>query len=391
MIYKLNDIITRSNTGLDAIRRAPIVERETGIKCIRITDISQKKSFDDWGNTEVLESDFDKFQLKKEDILIARTGATIGVNRIITEDLKAVYNNGLIRIQINKKIANPRFVYYSLNTNEYWGRINAVSSGTVAQPNMKMKDLLDYELNIPSIDIQNKIVKVLKNIDDRIELNNEINDNLMQQGTSLFNEYIVKFDDIPSNWKLSSLDRIADYINGLAMQKYPPKDNDEGLPVLKIAELKQGCCDSNSDRCTSQLDEDYIINDGEVIFSWSASLVVDLWCGGKAGLNQHLFNVKSNIYDKWFYFWWTKYHLNEFIHEASSKATTMGHIKRDNLSKAKVLIPSKNDYEAIGRLMKPITDSIVNVKLENKRLSALRDSLLPKLMSGEIDVDSIEL
>lgn len=178
MIYKLNDIITRSNTGLDAIRRAPIVERETGIKCIRITDISQKKSFDDWGNTEVLESDFDKFQLKKEDILIARTGATIGVNRIINEDLKAVYNNGLIRIQINKKIANPRFVYYSLNTNEYWGRINAVSSGTVAQPNMKMKDLLDYELNIPSIDIQNKIVKVLKNIDDRIELNNEINDNL---------------------------------------------------------------------------------------------------------------------------------------------------------------------------------------------------------------------
>ena len=87
----------------------------------------------------------------------------------------------------------------------------------------------------------------------------------MQQGTSLFNEYIVKFDDIPSNWKLSSLDRIADYINGLAMQKYPPKDNDEGLPVLKIAELKQGCCDSNSDRCTSQLDEDYIINDGDMI------------------------------------------------------------------------------------------------------------------------------
>lgn len=213
----------------------------------------------------------------------------------------------------------------------------------------------------------------------------------MQQGTSLFNEYLVKFDDVPNNWKVSSLDRIADYINGLTMQKYPPKDNEEGLPVLKIAELKQGCCDSNSDRCTSQLDEDYIINDGDVIFSWSASLVVDLWCGGKAGLNQHLFNVKSNIYDKWFYFWWTKYHLNEFIHEASSKATTMGHIKRDNLSKAKVLIPSKNDYESIGHLLKPITDSIVNVKLENKRLSALRDSLLPKLMSGEIDVDSIEL
>ena len=175
------------------------------------------------------------------------------------------------------------------------------------------------------------------------------------------------------------------------MQKYPPKDNEDGLPVLKIAELKQGYCDANSDRCTSHLDDQYIINNGDVIFSWSASLVVDIWCGGKVGLNQHLFNVKSAIYDKWFYFWWTKYHLNEFIHEASAKATTMGHIKRESLSKAKVLIPSEDDYKSIGDLLKPITDNIVNVKLENRRLLELRDSLLPKLMSGEIDVDSIEL
>lgn len=299
----------------------------------------------------------------------------------------------LMVLRPNLKRVLPEFLYYILSSDYLLSEMQHLAetrSGTFPQITFS-SELGPFEIELPDINCQRKIVSILKNIDEKIELNNEINDNLMQQGTSLFNEYLVKFDDVPSNWKVSSLDRIADYINGLAMQKYPPKDNEEGLPVLKIAELKQGCCDSNSDRCTSQLDEDYIINDGDVIFSWSASLVVDLWCGGKAGLNQHLFNVKSNIYDKWFYFWWTKYHLNEFIHEASSKATTMGHIKRDNLSKAKVLIPSKNDYEAIGRLLKPITDSIVNVKLENKRLSALRDSLLPKLMSGEIDVDSIEL
>lgn len=299
----------------------------------------------------------------------------------------------LMVLRPNLKIVLPEFLYYILSSDYLLSEMQHLAetrSGTFPQITFS-SELGPFEIELPDINCQRKIVSILKNIDKKIELNNEINDNLMQQGTSLFNEYLVKFDDVPNNWKVSSLDRIADYINGLAMQKYPPKDNEEGLPVLKIAELKQGCCDSNSDRCTSQLDEDYIINDGDVIFSWSASLVVDIWCGGKAGLNQHLFNVKSNIYDKWFYFWWTKYHLNEFIHEASSKATTMGHIKRDNLSKAKVLIPSKNDYEAIGHLLKPITDSIVNVKLENKRLSALRDSLLPKLMSGEIDVDSIEL
>lgn len=299
----------------------------------------------------------------------------------------------LMVLRPNLKRVLPEFLYYILSSDYLLSEMQHLAetrSGTFPQITFS-SELGPFEIELPDINCQRKIVSILKNIDEKIELNNEINDNLMQQGTSLFNEYLVKFDDVPNNWKVSSLDRIADYINGLTMQKYPPKDNEEGLPVLKIAELKQGCCDSNSDRCTSQLDEDYIINDGDVIFSWSASLVVDLWCGGKAGLNQHLFNVKSNIYDKWFYFWWTKYHLNEFIHEASSKATTMGHIKRDNLSKAKVLIPSKNDYESIGHLLKPITDSIVNVKLENKRLSALRDSLLPKLMSGEIDVDSIEL
>lgn len=323
--------------------------------------------------------------MPKNSILFS-SRAPIGYVAIAGKELCT--NQGFKSVIPNKKI-DYLFLYYLLKYNK--NKIENLGSGTTFKE-VSGSVMKNVEVMIPEdIKEQKRIAAVLNSIDDKIELNNEINDNLMQQGTSLFNEYLVKFDDVPNNWKVSSLDRIADYINGLAMQKYPPKDNEEGLPVLKIAELKQGCCDSNSDRCTSQLDEDYIINDGDVIFSWSASLVVDIWCGGKAGLNQHLFNVKSNIYDKWFYFWWTKYHLNEFIHEASSKATTMGHIKRDNLSKAKVLIPSKNDYEAIGHLLKPITDSIVNVKLENKRLSALRDSLLPKLMSGEIDVDSIEL
>lgn len=323
--------------------------------------------------------------LSKDDTIISARG-TVGAIAMIPFPM--AFNQFCYGLRAKAKIVDSVFLYYLIKHNVYILKKNTHGSvfDTIT------RDTFDrIEVDIPHIELQKKIASVLSLIDDKIELNNKINDNLMQQGTSLFNEYLVKFDDVPNNWKVSSLDRIADYINGLTMQKYPQKDNEEGLPVLKIAELKQGCCDSNSDRCTSQLDEDYIINDGDVIFSWSASLVVDLWCGGKAGLNQHLFNVKSNIYDKWFYFWWTKYHLNEFIHEASSKATTMGHIKRDNLSKAKVLIPSKNDYESIGHLLKPITDSIVNVKLENKRLSALRDSLLPKLMSGEIDVDSIEL
>ena len=91
---------------------------------------------------------------------------------------------------------------------------------------------------------------------------------------------------------------IADYLNGLAMQKYRPKDGETGLPVLKIKELRQGICDASSELCSPSIKSEYIIHDGDIIFSWSGSLLVDIWCGGTCGLNQHLFKVTSNNYDK---------------------------------------------------------------------------------------------
>ena len=197
--------------------------------------------------------------------------------------------------------------------------------------------------------------------------------------------------NIPSGWHEASLLDIADYLNGLAMQKYRPADDDDGLPVLKIRELRQGFCDSNSEQCSSDIKEEYIVHDGDVIFSWSGSLLVDFWCGGTCGLNQHLFKVTSTKYDKWFYYAWTNHHLNHFIAVAADKATTMGHIKRDELSKAKVLIPADADYSRIAESLKPLFDLIIANRIENKRLSQVRDDLLPKLLSGEMDVSYLNL
>lgn len=174
------------------------------------------------------------------------------------------------------------------------------------------------------------------------------------------------------------------------MQKYRPTADETGIPVLKIKELRQECCDNNSELCSPNIKSDYIIHDGDVIFSWSGSLLVDFWCGGICGLNQHLFKVTSSKYDKWFYYVWTKYHLNRFIAIAADKATTMGHIKRDELAKAEVFIPSETDYKRISTLIKPIYELIISNRIENKRLAETRDTLLPKLMNGEIDVSKIE-
>ena len=175
------------------------------------------------------------------------------------------------------------------------------------------------------------------------------------------------------------------------MQKFRPRQDEVGIMVLKIKELRQGFCDEQSDLCSPNIKSEYLINNGDVIFSWSGTLWLDLWCGGLCGLNQHLFKITSSKYDKWFYYFWTKYHLNKFIAIAADKATTMGHIKREDLEKSEVLIPDNKTYSQLSSLLTPMLELIIKNKLENRYLTQLRDTLLPKLMSGEIDVSNVEI
>ena len=218
-----------------------------------------------------------------------------------------------------------------------------------------------------------------------------INDNLERQAQAIFYNEFLTFQSISDGWRKASLIDIADYLNGLAMQKFRPLDGETGLPVLKIKELRQGSCDQSSELCSPSIKSEYIVHDGDVIFSWSGSLLVDFWCGGTCGLNQHLFKVTSSQYDKWFYFAWTKHHLDRFIAVAADKATTMGHIKRDELSKAEVFIPSKDDYRRIGATLQPIYDRIISNRIENKKLEEIRDALIPMLMSGKLDLSEVNL
>lgn len=281
-------------------------------------------------------------------------------------------------------------MYYYLNQKSVIHTINTTSAQS-AQPNINLKQIGKIKINLPNRKKQDQIVSLLSAIDLKISNNVEINDNLYAQVKAIFSENFLNLDFLPDGWKTGNLLDIADYLNGLAMQKYRPKDGETGLPVLKIKELRQGICDANSELCSPSIKSEYIIHDGDIIFSWSGSLLVDIWCGGTCGLNQHLFKVTSNNYDKWFYYLWTAHHLDRFIAVAADKATTMGHIKREELEKAEVIIPSKCDYKRISTLIKPLFDLIISNRIENRKLTALRNTLLPKIMSGEIDVSDIQL
>ena len=241
-------------------------------------------------------------------------------------------------------------------------------------------------IRIPPLAEQQRIAKILSSLDDKIELSNAINRNLEEQAQAIFKSWFIDFEpfggEMPEDWKLSSLSNIADYLNGLAMQKFRPKDEEVGLPVLKIKELRQGFAGEDAELCSPNIKSEYIVNDGDVFFSWSGSLLVDLWCGGKCGLNQHLFKVTSQKFDKWFYYLWTKHHLYHFVFLAPDKATTMSHIKREELDKAEVCIPTKADYNKIGSSLEPMIETIIAKRVENQRLTLLRNKLLPKLMSN---------
>lgn len=266
-----------------------------------------------------------------------------------------------------------------------------------AQPKLNQENLRNIEIELPlHID---RIASILSSLDRKIELNNKINADLEEMAQAIFKNWFVDFEPfkdgkfvdselgmIPEGWKVGRLTEIASYMNGLAMQKFPPENNEDSLPVLKIKELGQGFCGTDSDRCSCNIKDECRIHDGDVIFSWSGTLLVDVWCGGDCGLNQHLFKVTSKDYPKWFYYYWTKHHLQEFIHIAKDKAVTMGHIKRGHLEEAMVAIPDNDSMEKAHELFEPILSKMISLRLENSRLSLLRDTLLPRLMSGKLEV-----
>lgn len=162
----LDAYVESANTGLDAIKRAPIVDVDTGVKCLRIQDISNESTVDNWGFAEVEKNNFKKFQLKKDDILVARTGATVGGNIFIKKDLNAVFNNGLIRIRADRSKIHPIILKAFFKTDSFVEHIETIAFGTSTQPNIQIGELLSHQISFPSIDTQNSFTERLVKIDD---------------------------------------------------------------------------------------------------------------------------------------------------------------------------------------------------------------------------------
>jgi len=350
------------------------------------------------------------------------TGRTLFITQEILEQLggPAIPASFCRLMRLRDDVVAPRYAYYALQEMYRSGRARLYEHHSTGISNFQFEYFLDQELVwLPSLPEQRAIAHILGTLDDKIELNRRMNETLEATARALFKSWFVDFDpvrakaegrdpglpqpladlfparlvdselgEIPEGWELKSLDEIARFLNGLALQKYPPADG-RSLPVIKIAQLRAGNT-GGADRASADLDPDYVVNDGDILFSWSGSLECVLWAGGPGALNQHLFKVTSADYPRWLCYLGVHAHLDDFRHIAAGKATTMGHIQRHHLSDAKLAVPTKSLLDAMNTVIAPIIQSLWKRDVQSRVLAALRDTLLPNLISGELRVEDAQ-
>ena len=343
--------------------------------------------------------------LQEGDILFARSSVKrSGAGQcamVPTGVHQTIFSGFIIRFRLtDQSKTNPSYLSYLLQSPEYREIFPRIATGTTIS-NLSQDALKKIPVRLLPKFVQDEVVVVLSALDDRIALLRETNATLEAIAQAMFKSWFVDFDPVfpdsfeeselglvPRGWRVKALDEIAEYLNGLALQKFPP-DDDGWLPVIKIAQLRKGDT-VGADRASRKMKQEYIIQNGDVLFSWSGSLEVEIWCGGEGALNQHLFKVTSDTYPKWFYYLWTKHHLESFRQTAASKATTMGHIQRGHLSQAKVIVPSEQFVSTADEYFAPLLHRWISNALQAQTLATLRDTLLPRLISGQLRLNGAE-
>jgi conserved domain protein len=304
----------------------------------------------------------------------------------------------------------PSFLYTVLMQDAFFDYAMSGAKGS-KMPRGDKDQIMRYELPTFTYTEEENIGNMIVDIMSKINVNRQINDNLEAMAKQLYDYWFVQFDfpneegkpymssggamvwneklkrEIPQGWHCGTLLDIAEYTNGLACQKYRPTDNNK-LPVIKIKEMHDGLS-ADTEWVKADIPDDVKVFDGDVLFSWSASLEVMLWAYGNGGLNQHIFKVTSkNGYPRSFYFYQLIHYVGVFKQIAEARKTTMGHITQDHLRQSTIALPPNIDVaNKLEEKLCPIFDAIVKNNQEIMALTKQRDELLPLLMNGQATVN----
>lgn len=339
------------------------------------------------------------FNVKAPCITVGRSG-TVGAVHYYNENCWA--HNTCLYVS-DFKNNNPLYLYYLLKNID----LTKVATST-GVPTLNRNFVYPITTTATAnLDEQNNIANILGAIDEKIENNDAISAQLEALAKTIYDYWFLQFEfpnedgkpykssggkmvwneelkrEIPEGWKNGNLYDIANFINGIACQKYPPKDSVNTLPVIKINEMHNGFS-AASDVVSNDIPTDVIIQNGDILFSWSASLEAMIWNGGIGGLNQHIFHVLPKKFPKHYVFEQLAAYIVNFKIMAEARKTTTGHITTDHLKQSKIVLPQISIANAYEQNVRNMFDKATILKEETLQLTSLRDFLLPLLMNGQV-------
>ena len=420
---KIKDIIDQFIAG-DWGEETCSNETPCAVTCVRGADIVPISEYDfsTIPIRYISQQSYSKRCLQVGDIIIEKSGGspTQSTGRVsfVSQELldnvgPVVCSNFCTAFRL-KKGWNPLYVYYYFQFIYNLGVFFNFEGKTSGLKNLQLEvAFATIPIEDVSLSIQDNIVSILQCLDKKIAINRSINQNLEAMAKQLYDYWFVQFDfpdengrpykssggkmvwndqlkrEIPIDWHCGNLFEIAVFTNGLACQKFRPKDDEAPLPVIKIREMHDGIS-ADTEEVTPNIPESVKVYNGDVLFSWSASLEVVLWAYGLGGLNQHIFKVTSaNDFPKSFYYFQLLDYVDVFKKMAEARKTTMGHITQDHLQQSTIAIPDNKDIvDRFEELISPIFRQIIKSQEEILNLTKQRNELLPLLMNGQVSVNS---
>lgn len=335
--------------------------------------------------------------IKRGDVFITRTSETmdeLGMSSVALKDYPdATYNGFTKRLRPITDQVLPEFIGYYLRSRKFRAKFMAFSSMTT-RASLANDDLLSMEVEVPEKSVQRRIAEVLSRYDALIE-NYQRQIKLLEEAAQrLYKEWFVDLrfpghqstpiiNNLPEGWDKKSVSMLGEYLNGFA---FKPSDWQEiGKPIIKIKEMGNGVTAETPRNNGDRVPEKYLIKAGDLLFSWSATLMVIVWTGEEGWLNQHLFKVTpAEGIGREFLLQSIANAIAEFSNLTTG--STMKHIQRNKLDQVFVNTPPPEIMEKYNNLAESIRTQIINKSVQIRNLSEARDRLLPKLMNGEIEV-----
>lgn len=366
-------------------------------KIVKIKELKDGlvKFFDDSASVDIHDiKEFEKYKIYRNDVLFALTGdpvskpnplSWVGRVSIYRSDENALLNQRTCKIKKSDEIDN-QFLYYYFRQWENFYALASKATGSASQANISTNTIADTIIKLPPLPTQQKIAAILSSLDDKIELNNKINTNLEQQAQALFKNWFVDFEPfggkMPEGWKVGKLSDIAEITMG---QSPDGKSyNEDGIGTV----FYQGRAEFGTRFPTRRLfttEPKRIAKKFDTLMSVRAPVGDTNIANEDCCIGRGLAAIHSKDNHQSFVHY-TVLSLRSQLDVFNGEGTVFGCINRDALNNMEVVIPAKDDLDKFEKIVASLDADIFNRSEENDRLKIIRDTLLPKLMNGEIEV-----